>query len=92
MAVSKNRKNHKTKVANRNSAIKQQKINAEKKQREFIMNLIEEEKKKGLFDNDTPANINGPSFGPSLSFDGDLLSINDVIETPVEVSNTNSSM
>lgn len=81
MAVSKNRKNHKNKVANRNLAIKQQKAKVEKMQREFIKNLIDEEKRKGLFNDDTitgPA-ISGTDAGPSignLSFNGDLLTIN----------------
>lgn len=85
MAVSKNRKNHKNKVANRNLAIKQQKAKVEKMQREFIKNLIDEEKRKGLFNDDTitgPAisgtdagPLTGPSIG-NLSFNGDLLTIN----------------
>lgn len=83
MAVSKNRKNHKNKVANRNLAIKQQKAKVEKTQRDFIMNLIDEEKKKGLFNDDTVTGPSisetGPLTGPAIgniSFNGDLLTLN----------------
>lgn len=51
MAKSKNRKNHKAKVAKRRTKIEQQKKKLEKQQKEFLMKLIEQEKEKGLFDN-----------------------------------------
>ena len=53
MSKSKNRKNHKSKVAARNERISQKKKKIEKQQREFIMNLIKQEQEKGLFDNNT---------------------------------------
>lgn len=57
MPKSKNRKNHKKKVASRNQKISQEKRRVEKYQREFLMKLIEAEKQKGLFDNGT---MSGP--------------------------------
>lgn len=50
MPKSKHRKNHKQKVAARNQRIQNEKKSFEKKQREFIMQLIEQEKSRGLFD------------------------------------------
>lgn len=58
MPKSKNRKNHKQKVQARNNRIANEKVRAQKFQREFIMNLIKEEQGKGMFEN-TPS-INGP--------------------------------
>lgn len=77
MPKTKHRKDHKKKVAARNERLKQEKSRIQKMQREMIMNMIEQEKQKGLFDN-TPqipsipsvipndANLDGPNFGPSI--------------------------
>jgi hypothetical protein len=51
---SKHRKNHKQKVQARKNRIANEKQQAQKAQREFIMNLIKEEQEKGLYDNTTP--------------------------------------
>ena len=58
---SKNRKNHKKKVAARNQRLKEQKARTEKFQREFIMNLIKQEQEKGLFEN-TQTLTDGPAL------------------------------
>jgi len=60
----KHRKNHKQKLAARNNRLAQEKAQAQKFQKEFIMNLIKQEQEKGLFDN-TP-NINTTIDGPSI--------------------------
>jgi hypothetical protein len=75
MPKSKHRKNHKQKVQARNNRIANEKSQAQKFQREFIMNLIKEEQGKGMFENtpsinspiiDTPI-IDGPAIeGPSI--------------------------
>ena len=54
MATSKNKKDHKKRVQSRNNRIANEKIHAQKIQREFIMNLIKEEQGKGMFEN-TPS-------------------------------------
>jgi glycyl-tRNA synthetase beta subunit len=51
MPKSKNRKDHKKKVAARNEKIKHAKNRNDKMQRDFIMNLIKQEQEKGLFEN-----------------------------------------
>lgn len=51
MPKSKLRKDHKKKVNKRNELIKKEKELIQKKQRELIMNLIEQEKQRGLFEN-----------------------------------------
>jgi hypothetical protein len=73
MSKSKNRKDHKKKVAARNERLKNEKRRIEKAQRDFIMNIIKQEKEKGLFDNnqDIPnSNLDGPvietSEGPII--------------------------
>ena len=73
---SKNRKNHKKKVAARNQRLKEQKSRNEKFQREFIMNLIKQEQEKGLFENAQPLTdgpiIDGPIIdGPII--DGPII-------------------
>lgn len=50
MPKSRHRKNHKQKSAARKQRLLDEKRSFEKKQREFIMQLIEQEKSKGLFD------------------------------------------
>ena len=70
----KHRKNHKQKLAARNNRLAQEKSQAQKFQKEFIMNLIKQEQEKGLFDNTPSINtsIDGPSIdgpvieGPSI--------------------------
>lgn len=47
MGNSKHRKNHKKKLQARKNRIEQQKNRVQKLQREFIMNLINQEKEKG---------------------------------------------
>lgn len=73
MSKSKNRKNHKSKVAARNERISQKKKKIEKQQREFIMNLIKQEQEKGLFDNNTtidPVIDPNDESKPTLDIDG----------------------
>jgi hypothetical protein len=95
MPKSKARKNHKSKVAARNVAVKNESARVQKAQKEFIMNLIKQEQEKGLFDNaQAGPMMNGPMIGNGpLSFDGDLLTfdgptfdgpiIDNVIDVPV---------
>ena len=71
MASTKHRKNHKQKLAARNNRLANEKSNAQKFQKEFIMNLIKDEQAKGLFDNTTSiapiGNIDGSIIdGPSI--------------------------
>jgi len=79
MPKSKTRKNHKTKVAARNAAVKNGVNKTQKAQKEFIMNLIKQEQEKGAFDNVQSGPMmggplmGGPLMGGPLSFDGDLL-------------------
>ena len=62
---SKHRKNHKQKVQARKNRLANEKMAAQRKQREFIMNLIKQEQEKGMFEN-TPA-IDGPVIdGPVI--------------------------
>ena len=64
---SKHRKNHKQKVAARNTRIAHEKRRTEKMQREFIMNLIKQEQEKGLFENTVPLVNDGPVIdGPMV--------------------------
>ena len=77
MPKTKHRKDHKKKDAARNEKLKQEKSRIQKMQREMLMNMIEQERQKGLFDN-TPqipsipsvipndTNLDGPNFGPSI--------------------------
>jgi len=78
MPKSKNRKDHKKKVAARNLQIKLAKEKYQKMQKEMLMKLIEQEQQKGLFDNlpsvpsipsvvpNISPNLDGPSFGPTI--------------------------
>jgi hypothetical protein len=90
---SKNRKNHKKKVAARNQRLKEQKARTEKFQREFIMNLIKQEQEKGLFEN-TQTLTDGPVLdGPILDtpvLDGPILdaSVLEVEKTDETIENT----
>lgn len=51
MPKSKHRKNHKSKVSKRNEIKKQKDKALEKRSREFIKKVIEQEKESGKFDN-----------------------------------------
>jgi hypothetical protein len=65
MPKSRNRKDHKKKTSQRKSKIEQEKVKLKNAQRDFFMKLIEEEKKKGLFDSNPI--IEGPTMdGPIL--------------------------
>jgi hypothetical protein len=77
MPKTKHRKDHKKKVAARNEKLKQEKSRFQKIQREMLMNMIEQERQKGLFDNTpeipsipsvipTDTNLDGPNFGPLI--------------------------
>jgi len=97
MPKSKTRKNHKQKVAARNTAVKNESTKVQKAQKEFIMNLIKQEQEKGAFDNVQAGPmmsgpLSGPLMGGPLSFDGDLLTFDgptlggpvaDIIDIPV---------
>lgn len=62
---SKHRKDHKKKLAARKNRLANEKVQTQKQQKEFIMNLIKEEQEKGMFEN-TPS-INGPlTDGPVI--------------------------
>lgn len=72
MPKSKNRKNHKKKVAARNQRLADNKRRVEKAQREFIMDLIKREQENGAFENTPSISIDGPTVdsstieGPSI--------------------------
>ena len=71
MAKSKTRKDHRKKVEARNVKIKKENEKYQKFQRDMLMKMIEEEKKKGMFDNmpQIPSigpTLDGPSIGPSI--------------------------
>ena len=65
---SKHRKNHKQKLQARKNRIAGEKAQAQKMQREFIMNLIKQEQEKGLFQNNPTID---PVTGPVI--DGPLV-------------------
>jgi|AntAceMinimDraft_6_1070360.scaffolds.fasta_scaffold03338_5 hypothetical protein len=69
MAKSKHRKNHKKKLNERKENIENTKKRMEKMKREFIKNLIEQEKNKGMFDN-MPE---GPTVDGPLNNDGSIV-------------------
>jgi septal ring factor EnvC (AmiA/AmiB activator) len=54
MPKSRHRKNHKKKAAARKQQIQENKSKMEKMQRKFLMDLIQREQEKGLFNNTTP--------------------------------------
>jgi hypothetical protein len=70
MPKSKHRKKHGQKLKVRRENILQEKKRVEKLKREFIMNLIENEKKMGLFDNaqtiPTQNDVNDLPMGPII--------------------------
>jgi hypothetical protein len=67
MPKSKNRKDHKKKVASRRTRIEQEKNKFQKLQKEMLMKLIEQEKQKGMFENNpiipTLPNLESPLQG-----------------------------
>ena len=66
MGNTKHRKNHKQKLASRKQKATESKNTMVKAQRNMIMQFIEQEKQKGLFDNTTPL-TDGPIIeGPSI--------------------------
>lgn len=67
MPKSKNRKEHKKKVAARNIKIKHDKDKYQNIQKELLMKLIEDEKKRGLYENLSQVGDNNlPIEGPSI--------------------------
>ena len=63
MPKSRNRKDHKKKLAARNLKIKNDKRSQEKAQREFIMDLIKKEQENGAFENTPDISIvDGPTL------------------------------
>jgi uncharacterized protein YjgD (DUF1641 family) len=61
----KHRKDHKKKLAARKNRLAQEKAQAQKYQKEFIMNLIKQEQEKGMFENNPT--IGGPVIdGPII--------------------------
>jgi uncharacterized protein YjgD (DUF1641 family) len=67
MSKNKHRKDHKKKLEARKQRLLQDKNRKEKFQREMIMNLIDKEKQKGLFDNLPSIN---PISGPQIDLNG----------------------
>jgi len=89
MPKSRHRKNHKQKVQVRKKKIQDAKSRVASLQRKFIMDLINKEKEKGLFENNPTINgpiLDGPILdGPILDgpvIDGPVID-NPVMETPV---------
>ena len=72
MAKSRHRKDHKKKLAARKNKIEQAKKTFQKRQREFIMEMIKKEQEAGAFkDNQGVPGADGPTLGfdgPSLGF------------------------
>jgi hypothetical protein len=69
MPKSKQRKNHKQKVAARKTKLENDKKRAKKAQHDFLMNLIKREQDMGLFDNNDnidPLTIDSITEGPSI--------------------------
>lgn len=66
MPKSRNRKDHKKKSQARSLRLAQEKRKAEKLQREMIMNLIEQEKQKGMFENLPQINPTTATEGPQI--------------------------
>lgn len=67
--MGKGAKEHRKKVDARNGRLKNDKAKLEKMKREFIMKLIEQEKQKGMFENNPtidPINPAGPSIDTTL--------------------------
>jgi hypothetical protein len=92
MPKSKHRKNHKEKLQARKNRLDNEKKQAQKMQREFIMNLIKQEQEKGAFNNTSNINsdpiIDGPVFDGPV-FDGPVLGIDSTptLETTEDITN-----
>lgn len=67
MAKVRTKKEHKKRVAKRRNLINQEKKRFEKAQKNYIMKLIEEENKKGLFDGPTNPILNSIPAVPSIA-------------------------
>lgn len=70
MAKSKQRKDHKKKIAKRKELMKQEKAKFQKMQHNMLMQLIEEEKKKGLYSTTPQIPQIGPNFGTEPTIEG----------------------
>ena len=86
---SKHRKNHKQKLQARKNRIAGEKAQAQKMQREFIMNLIKQEQEKGAFNNTTNINndpiIDGPTFdGPTFDIQTETIQENLTTEDEIQ--------
>ena len=66
MAQSRHGKNHKKKAKARKKRLEQEKYRVEKAKREFINKLIEQEKEKGMFDNNQSVDQAIPDAGPQI--------------------------
>lgn len=69
MAKSRKRKDHNKKLASRNAKLQDDKKKYEKFQKEMLMKMIENEKSKGMFDNNPQMSpiLNGPIIeGPTI--------------------------
>jgi hypothetical protein len=79
--MGKRAKEHRKRVAARNQRIQQKRKSIENAHRKLIMDLIEKEKKAGLFDNNIPAPSNGPIIeGPII--EGPIIE-GPIIEGPI---------
>ena len=75
MAKSKHRKDHKKKLAARKNKIEQAKKTFQKRQREFIMEMIRKEQESGAYNNTQVVGAEGPTLGfdgPSLGFNSEV--------------------
>ena len=76
---SKHRKNHKQKLAARKNRLANEKMATQRKQREFILDLIKKEQERGMFENNP--SIDGPVLGGPI-IDGPSIG-GPVIDGPV---------
>lgn len=92
MAISKAKKAHTKKVANRNQRLKENKARTEKMQREFIMNLIKQEQEKGMYENSQ--SVDGPvlDYFDRPNFDGPVLDATTIIDNITEVEDVTDSV
>jgi hypothetical protein len=69
MAKVRTKKEHKKRVAKRNNILNQERKRFEKAQKEFFKKIIDDENKRGLFNNEVNPNINTelPSIDHSLT-------------------------
>lgn len=78
MPKSKNNKSQKSRLAARNNEIKMRELKSKRSKDNFIMDLIKQEQEKGLFNNAPEGQEKKEYEDPTLSFDGDLLTMNDI--------------